>query len=77
MVSITIRGVPDEVRNELASRAALAGQSLQEHLRAQLIALAQRPSADALLAKIRNRKQLSGTSMAAETILKYRNEDRK
>jgi plasmid stability protein len=35
--SITIRNVPEEVRDELASRAALAGRSLQEHLRSELI----------------------------------------
>ncbi len=33
-VAITVRGVPDEVRDELAARAARAGQSLQEYLRA-------------------------------------------
>jgi hypothetical protein len=31
--SITIRDVPDEIRDELAS-ARLTGRSLQEHLRA-------------------------------------------
>ena len=31
-LAITIRNVPDEVRNELASRAALKGWSLQQFL---------------------------------------------
>ena len=51
--SVTIRNVPDEVRDELAARANLAGQSLQEFLRGELIAIAQRPSVPALLQQIR------------------------
>ncbi|WP_127794466.1 hypothetical protein [Agromyces sp. LHK192] len=43
-VSITVRAVPDEVRDELAARAARAGQSLQEFLSAELAAIASRPS---------------------------------
>lgn len=43
-VTITVRAVPDEVRDELAARAARAGQSLQEFLSAELAALAARPS---------------------------------
>jgi len=43
MTSITIRDVPDEVRDELAARARLSGRSLQEYLRTQLVALASRP----------------------------------
>ena len=40
--NVTIRGVPDEVRDELARRARLHGQSLQEFLLGQLIELAAR-----------------------------------
>ena len=47
MTSITVRNVPDDVRDELAARAARAGRSLQEHLRVELIQLASRPSVDA------------------------------
>ena len=36
MPTITIRNVPTCTRNELAARAALAGRSLQEHLRLAL-----------------------------------------
>ncbi|SFR83545.1 hypothetical protein SAMN05428970_2821 [Agromyces sp. CF514] len=49
-VTITVRAVPDDVRDELAARAARAGQSLQEFLSAELAALASRPSlAEAVL----------------------------
>jgi plasmid stability protein len=43
-VNITIRAVPDDVRDELAARARRAGQSLQEYLSAQLTALASKPT---------------------------------
>jgi antitoxin FitA len=44
-VNITIRDVPDDVRNELAARAASSGRSLQEYLSRELAALAAKPSA--------------------------------
>jgi plasmid stability protein len=75
--SITIRDVPDEVRDELASRAGLAGRSLQEHLRAELIELAKRPSLHVLLARIRERKASAGTKLGARKILAHRNRDRR
>ncbi len=58
-VAITIRNVPHEVRNELASRAAAKGWSLQEFLLSELVELSQRPDRLALLARIERR--LDGT----------------
>lgn len=52
-VSITVRNVPTEVRDELAGRAARAGQSLQEYLSAQLRSLATTPSAAEAIARAR------------------------
>ena len=49
--SITVRDVPDQTRDELASRAALSGRSLQEYLRAKLIELARQPDAEVLIAR--------------------------
>lgn len=74
--SITIRNVPDDVRDELATRAARAGRSLQEHLRTELIDLARRPAMDDVLDRIRHRKAATRTTLAAETILSYRDADR-
>ena len=54
--SITICQVPDEVRDELSSRAALSGCSVEDYIRAELIALSQRPSAALWKARIRARK---------------------
>jgi len=75
--SITIRNVPDDVSEELASRAARAGRSLQEHLRAELIELARRPAIDELLAQVHARKAATHTSLAAEDILAHRDADRR
>lgn len=38
-IQINIRGVPEQVRDELAARAALQGKSMQEFLRAGLMQL--------------------------------------
>ncbi|MGH8934835.1 MAG: FitA-like ribbon-helix-helix domain-containing protein [Acidimicrobiia bacterium] len=75
--SITIRDVPDDARDELAARAALTGRSLQEYLRAQLIALARKPDAEALMAQVRERKQRTGSTLSAEAILTHRDADRR
>jgi len=54
-VSITIRDVPNEIRDELAARAARAGQSLQEYLSLTLSDIAERPDITVALAEIRAR----------------------
>jgi NAD(P)-dependent dehydrogenase (short-subunit alcohol dehydrogenase family)/predicted nucleic acid-binding protein len=72
VTAITIRDVPDETRDELASRAALSGRSLQEYLRSQLIELARRPDAEVLLARVRDRKQRLGSRLPTEAILGHR-----
>jgi plasmid stability protein len=76
MPAITIRNVPAEARDELAARAARAGKSLQEFLRNELVELARRPDADALVARIRERKRTTGTTLSADQILRHRDADR-
>jgi antitoxin FitA len=75
--SVTIRDVPDRARDELAARAAASGRSLQEYLRSKLIELASRPDAEAILAKIRERKERTGKRVPAATILGHRDADRR
>jgi plasmid stability protein len=57
--NVTIRNVPEDVRDELAARAARSGRSLQEYLQeylqAQLADLAHRASAADVLIEIRHR----------------------
>ena len=76
-VQINIRNVPEEVRNELASRAARRGQSMQEFLRGELERIASRPSNDVLLEEVRRRKEAFGTRVTAAEILEARDADRR
>ncbi len=76
-VQITIRNVPDEIRDELASRAALQGKSMQEFLRTELENLARRPSMASWLEQVRARKQAAGTSIDPQDILDSRDADRR
>lgn len=75
--SITIRDVPNETRDELAARAARSGRSLQEYLRMHLVELARRPDPGVLIARIRERKERTGTTLARERILAHRDADRR
>ena len=76
-VQITIRDVPEKVRDELAARAALQGRSMQEFLRSELQRLASRPSVDAWLKLVRKRKRAAQTRISSEEILKDRDADRR
>ena len=75
-IQITIRGVPEEVRDELAVRAALERQSMQEFLRGELERIASRPSVSAWLSEVRSRKAVTGTRVTSAAILEARNADR-
>ena len=77
MASITVRDVPADARDELAARAARAGQSLQEYLRAALIDLARRPDPAALLATVHDRKARTGSRLDADAILRHRDAERR
>lgn len=73
---MTVREVPNEVRDELAARAARAGQSLQEYVRGELIALARRPSPVELWDRVEHRVLATGTRLNAEAIVESRDADR-
>ncbi len=76
-VQITIRAVPEKVRDELAARAALQGKSMQEFLRGELERLAARPSMDVWLQQVRRRKRAAQTRVSSEKILEARHADRR
>jgi hypothetical protein len=76
-VAITIREVPNSVRDELASRAARAGMSLQEYLKVMLCEKASRPSVEDLVARARARVESTGVSLDSATILAARDADRR
>lgn len=77
MVAITIRGVPDEVRDELAARAARSGQSLQEYLRGLLVATADRPAPRDVIARARARVNATKVRLDAATILAAKGAERR
>ena len=75
-VQITIRNVSEEVRNELASRAALKHQSMQQFLHEELERIASESSYELLLDQIRERVNASGRGVSTETILAAMDEER-
>jgi plasmid stability protein len=56
LVNITIRNIPLHVRDELARRARLRGQSQQEFLTEVLTGLTERPDRAELLRRIDERR---------------------
>ena len=75
-VQITIRGVSEEVRDELALRAALQHQSMQEFLRSELERIASRPSVGTWIREARDRKYVTGARVSSSDILSARDADR-
>ncbi len=76
-VQITIRDVPERVRDELAARAASQGRSMQEFLRGELERIASRPSVKTWMEQVRRRKRATQTRLAADQILACRDADRR
>src|ERR1035441_4597532 len=76
-VAITVRNVPDEVRDELAARGARPGSSLRESLRGMLIDSAARPPVADVIARARARVDATGVRADAESILAARAADRR
>lgn len=76
-VAVTVRNVPDAVRDELAARAAASGRSLQEYLLGALVALASRPTVEQVVARARDRARLTATELPAAAILTDRDADRR
>ena len=65
---IQIRNVPDEVHATLKSRAALAGQPLTEFLLAEIRRVAERPTADELVARLVRRPRVRLTTSPAKAV---------
>ena len=77
MVAITIRDIPDDVRDELAARAARTGKSLQEYLRGMLVDTAAKPTVDEVLRRARTRVEATGSRLDASTILAAKDTDKR
>jgi antitoxin FitA len=74
-VTITIRNVPEVVRDELAARASRAGRPLQEYLVGLLTELASRPSLEDAVGDVRIHVGATG-HMDATQILADRDAER-
>lgn len=75
-VAITVRNVPESVRDELAQRAARSGRSLQEYVAAELTELASRPTVEDVVSRARHRALATGNEVAAEAIVADRDAER-
>jgi antitoxin FitA len=77
MAAITIRNVPDEVRDELAARAARSGRSLQEYLLHQFVEMTSRPPLDVVIARARARVAATHARLDPAEIIAARDADRR
>jgi antitoxin FitA len=77
MVAVTIRDVPDGVRDELAARAARDGQSLQEYLRTLLVNVAEKPTVGEVLARARARVEATGVRLDPAVTVAAKDADRR
>ena len=75
-VKITIRNVPEEVRDKLALRAARNRQSMQEYLLSELEQLASQPTVGEWLREVRALKDVEGVHIPRSAILAARDADR-
>jgi plasmid stability protein len=76
-VVVTVRDIPPAVRDELASRAARAGKSMQEYLRGLLVDHVARPPVDDVIARARARVSSTGARVDAQVILSARDAERR
>jgi len=66
MALIQIRDVPETVRDELARKAAAAGQSMQSYLLGELTRLAERPSMAEIAQRAQARARASGSTVTMQ-----------
>ena len=66
MTLIQIRDVPEAVREELARKAAAAGQSMQSYLLSELTRLAERPSMAEITQRAQARAKASGSTVTMQ-----------
>lgn len=74
-VNMSIRHVPEDVRDTLAARAAQRGQSLQDYVLATLVEHARRATMPELIAQIRARKATTQSRVTTTEILAAKYEE--
>lgn len=73
-VLVQVRDVPEDVHRSLKVRAARQGVSLSEFLRAELQRVADSPTPEELLARLRSRKSVSSRESGAGALRAVRDE---
>ena len=68
MKHLQIRNVPDDLHRALKERAAREGTTMSELILRELPRIAQRPSLEQVLARIRSREPVEGLGSTAEII---------
>jgi len=71
-VMIQIRNVPDDVHRTLKSRAALAGMSLSDYLLRHIREVAERPTLEEALARIRSHEPVTPSIDVVDVIREVR-----
>lgn len=72
--AIQIRDVPDKVHSTLRARAAAAGMSMSEYLRAELITMTSRPTVAEVIARAQARHGGATTESIVAVIREARGE---
>jgi antitoxin FitA len=67
-VMIQIRNVPEDVHRRLKSRAALAGMSLSDYLLSEVQQIAERPTLEEMLERLRGDPPSALSESAADII---------
>lgn len=75
-VQITIRNVPEKMRDELALRAAQNRQSMQAFILSELERIISRPSNEEVMKRARERAAAFGTRIGSDKIVQMIREDR-
>lgn len=65
---IQIRNVPPELHRRLKAKAALSGQSLSSYLLAEIQRLADRPTEEELLQRLRQRAEVTPSISPADAV---------
>jgi plasmid stability protein len=69
---IQIRNVPEEIHRALKVRAARLGMSLSDYLLAEVAEIAERPTLEEMLERLRAREPVRGLESSAEVIRRHR-----
>lgn len=65
---IQLRNVPDALHRKLKARAALAGMSLSDYLLAQVREIAERPTLEEMVARLRRHEPVKLPKSAADLV---------